>query len=1037
MASEHSEALSDNLSDDYWPQPARHGEITNTTGPLDKPANRDDYSDKDVKILWEIVVRAQIILTEDLTPTSRLPTHALFLAYDEVLPQYGLRPEDDQHISKLVFMVGGIKDRKAIKDKFLAVMERMNIDVAFDENMTDAYTETSDEHTEHTPRPGGHPGEPNDSSSEPDDYPRKPDGYPRETDGYPSGHQESRSAHIRSVSEPAGPRSEQVESTDEPADSLSGRLESISEHAESSSEHAEWTTFDRHEEPPASSPDHTESAEDHYEQHLASNAEAFRKKYHAKFAVVSALRQWQKKSQYISNVCDQLDAARQADLEDGAEDKFNTWRAAAAEAQQAAPTALPPNVYSKRLENIAARTHEILSQKKALRQWRQSAREQCQRAQDMQLEYERQQAESDPDIDLAFAPNKKLARLAGQVHKNLQLSRAFTQWSNRAEEEAEKAQMAAKAYEMNLKAKTFGLHRRLNASGLKKNASQELPADNSAPVVEVVPPHPRTTPAAPVPVPVSATRAIVQSEPTKSQAAVSRGAKVVHHGTQTQTRSAPENAVPSGAKAADEADEYTDDDEMDEKTMLARRHILRMRYLGAWESYTVESKSKIQEFQETRRIERLANTTSAWREEASSSQEQERTLARNADRANFYINTTKALPVWREKAQQSAEHETNVLETYAERANYHRKATKALPVLRNQTQQAEQRDEQLQYYAERANFYYRTSKIVSVWRVKAKEVAESRQVQENYAERADYYYSTRNTLLEWQSLAKQRRKERLKEAHLETRRIVKKSMGARCVKRWREKLQPSYDRYESMNANLEEAIAGRGRRQTSQAFHVWRERARELNELTQSCTAMKQQQVMEQWREVSALHEEMYVEAEEHWEEKAKSRALRNWNLNAIQNANRPEMVAIALEKKNRRLLRQGFEGWYSRTADKLVPLELPDGTFRSADQMVREAREQSSQNQARGLLQAWKEAARSRAQGAQRTEEEAYAPTPGRPQLLLGSLGRRETTTPLAPVPTRGPWQGRSSIMGGSEIGGRNARAGRSRRNLRVSWAA
>jgi len=49
-----------------------------------------------------------------------------------VLPMYGLDPENDQHISRLVFRIGGERGDGTLIDKFRAVMSRMGIDVQFD-----------------------------------------------------------------------------------------------------------------------------------------------------------------------------------------------------------------------------------------------------------------------------------------------------------------------------------------------------------------------------------------------------------------------------------------------------------------------------------------------------------------------------------------------------------------------------------------------------------------------------------------------------------------------------------------------------------------------------------------------------------------------------------------------------------------------------------------------------------------------------------------------------------------------------------------
>ncbi|KAI5926078.1 Sfi1 spindle body protein-domain-containing protein [Camillea tinctor] len=1012
--------------------------------------NRNEYSDDDINILYEIVLRAEEILEEELTPSSRLPTHALFKAYDEILPNYGLDPDEDQHISKLVFMVGGVKNEKFIIDKFKTVMARMNITLAMDVPSA-PISEVEDDAK---------------SGSSSDDYSEPPD---PKADGI---------HHIKPDLYDAGDYMGLVTATDVYEDQLDQYDASISR-----------------------------------EQHLASSAEAFRRKHHAKFSAVNTIRHWQNKSNYISNICDQLDAARQADLEDDAEDRFYIWRATAAEAELTAPEDLPSNIYSRRTERIAIRTYEILSTKKAFKQWRATSKARLKKAQETQP-----------------MPLDPLARLADRAHNNLLMSRAFAQWSNRAEKESEKAQMAVKAYEMSLKAKALGFRHHPTADTLIEKVHGSSP-DDVARNIAASDPHtsagaqseedeevdeekeammaqlaakayetnlkaralgirPRLTAEALIGNSheiASADGSHDQTKPGYNTVGQNTTAesKRAQAATQTdeidsearalpiRTRSTPDqpgngntstdsntaapkkrqkgalsvtfaDSVPPDASTNSSADQPSgstdddddDDDVMDERTLLARRHILRMRFFEAWENYTAERLSKVKEFEVEQQNQRLAQTIPVWRDEAVS--QKHRILALNAERANFYNRTTKVLPIWREKAQQAVEYEEEVLGHYAERADYYNKTTRTLPILRRKAQQAKEREQLLEHYANRASFFYRVTEALPVWRSKAAEAAERQQELACYSERADYYYKTHDTLQEWRNIAKQRRKESLKEAHLETRRIVKKGMGERCINQWREKLQPSLDRSEMMDANLEDAIAGREARQSWQALQTWRSRAQEKMNVASTREVIVKANALEQWREKSALCQEVRIEAEERREDRAKSRALKIWNSSSIQNANRPDMVANALEKKERRLLRSGFEGWYSKTADKLVPVELSDGNYKSVDQVVEDARRQSSENQVRGLFHAWKAAATNKnKQVVNKHVEETYAPTPGRPHLFLGPLGRRETTTPLAPVPNRGPWQPRDSILGGSEMVGRASRSGRPKRNLRVSWAA
>lgn len=694
--------------------------------------------------------------------------------------------------------------------------------------------------------------------------------------------------------------------------------------------------------------------------------------------------------QFHANMCEQFDAARLADLEEDVGSKFEAWRTMAREVDNMPPQTLPPGVYSKRVEGLAARAHEIHAMEVALRRWRQAAREQSR------------------EIQQAEEPLDPLERVLARAHNNLMLSRAFTNWSNRWEEESARAQMAAKIYEMSLKSKAFAIRGHPGGSA-RLGTSANLAKSDSVPQ--------------PPPVSNDIVSGTVCNNAGPSSAAIDVGNK-------TSAFALRESPIPND-RPADSGDE------MDETTLLARRHILRMRYYDAWEKYTMEKLKKVRDFRAEREDERIAHAIPIWRSEAEEASQKQETLRYNAERASYYNKSIKVIDGWRQENQARVQGQDYILNDYARRANFYYKTTKSLPVWRNKAEHAAQQQEVLELYAARAEYYYKATKSLPVWRKQTQEVAEhEEQTLARYAERADYYYRTQGTLLAWHDLAKQKRKQRLKEAHLETRRLVKKGMGERCIAKWRESLQPSIERFETLNTTLEDVIIDREWKQTVEALDLWRERAQERSEMGAISNATVKGRILEQWRDRSTYDQALYLEAEEHWKEKALSQVLKTWNLSTLQLPNRPLIVENALEKKDRKLLRTGFETWYERTADKLVPVELPDGGYKSVEQVVEDAQYQASLNQARGLLNTWKAATKDKGKGVQQVPQDVYTPTPGRPRIFLGGFGRSETTTPLAPVPSRSNWRASETAVRGSAIRGKASRSGRPERNLRVSWA-
>lgn len=88
------------------------------------------YSNHDIEILHAIVSTAQEDINTAREPKP-LPVAALFKAYDRILPNHGLDPDEDQHLSTFVFRIGGENGSGSLVDKFAAILGRMGIELEF------------------------------------------------------------------------------------------------------------------------------------------------------------------------------------------------------------------------------------------------------------------------------------------------------------------------------------------------------------------------------------------------------------------------------------------------------------------------------------------------------------------------------------------------------------------------------------------------------------------------------------------------------------------------------------------------------------------------------------------------------------------------------------------------------------------------------------------------------------------------------------------------------------------------------------------
>lgn len=81
---------------------------------------------------------------DGLPEQDRVPTNSLFQAYDAVLPAHGIDPENDQHLSRLVFRIGGERGEGTLLEKFGSVLSRMGIELEFDTSSIPAEPELSE-----------------------------------------------------------------------------------------------------------------------------------------------------------------------------------------------------------------------------------------------------------------------------------------------------------------------------------------------------------------------------------------------------------------------------------------------------------------------------------------------------------------------------------------------------------------------------------------------------------------------------------------------------------------------------------------------------------------------------------------------------------------------------------------------------------------------------------------------------------------------------------------------------------------------------
>ncbi|CAK7273307.1 hypothetical protein SEPCBS57363_005588 [Sporothrix epigloea] len=88
------------------------------------------YSNEEIELLHEVVALAQDILPT-LPKRDRLPNNALFHAADIIFPRYGVDPDTDDKLIRIIFMVGGMRSPDNLLDRFRTVLGGMGIELEY------------------------------------------------------------------------------------------------------------------------------------------------------------------------------------------------------------------------------------------------------------------------------------------------------------------------------------------------------------------------------------------------------------------------------------------------------------------------------------------------------------------------------------------------------------------------------------------------------------------------------------------------------------------------------------------------------------------------------------------------------------------------------------------------------------------------------------------------------------------------------------------------------------------------------------------
>jgi protein SFI1 len=965
---------------------------------LSAAGDGDEYSEEELQFIWDTVIRAEATLPQ-LPPSSRHPTNALFRAYGDLLEERNIEPIDGAKLDKLLFKIGGSRDGNTIAEKFQAVMAKMNITVRLDvDDITDDdFSSHSDISFQNNDRDQYHPSE--------------IAGYLGQTN--------------------RGDKVNHIEPSDKP--------------------------LNKNQDP----------EDDYAKAELLEKSAVEFEEHRDRMQTLHVLEQWQDKAYLLKNQAELFVEARVEDLILQSRDVLVAWNEIAVEVDEMPLDDLPANVYSKRIERIAMRTHEIKTSKNLLVGWRNRTQERLRQQTEQQRQWDEEHHRQIIEDEL-FQDDPKLLRLAQRTHEILSKSRTLAQWSNRAAEEEEKAEVAKRAHEMSLKAKAFGLRPKPQIfASLRQRLQEKISTTRPVHETEASRPHQitverpenrdaeeaapmeqlnSTQPSGPG---VSEQESHIQGHSSDTHRGVdpSQEPKLLPPHNVTAIRDFGVQVEPEPVMSKEVAqtnDESVLADELDERTLLAKRHLMRMRFFRAWEEYTSKHTKLVEEFATNKALEswyvrscqikataqegtqehaqrrdrhllaqwrrpderqrkleamaaafyrrrRLGNVLAGWRAAAIQAKAKAQESDEMSNLADQYCRTHGTLQAWKARSRETAV-KTSMKQD-------------ATQIWRNNCAEDQRRRELMEYMAQRVDLYRIKQKVVPSWRGAATGKVERKQQLRTWSQRADFYSLTTQAITTWRATAKAKRRARLRETYLEVRRRVKKAMGARCIAEWH---KSSEARRHHLDVVTEEFTKYHDWNAQAQSIMTWRLQAREKAEIGSARYNEAQQQHLKTWRSHNDSLLQLQIETEEHFQDKAISRAVKEWKLGSLQLESRRNASERHLNRQKKQL-KQGFELWYAKAADKAQRTPVV-----AEEESVIQEPEQ---------------------------EEVDFISTPARPRLFMGPL--TQTTTPLAPIPQRQPWSGLRGGPGDSILGrpltapgGTASRSGRSRRNLRVSWA-
>ena len=313
--------------------------------------------------------------------------------------------------------------------------------------------------------------------------------------------------------------------------------------------------------------------------------------------------------------------------------------------------------------------------------------------------------------------------------------------------------------------------------------------------------------------------------------------------------------------------------------------------------------------------------------------------------------------------------------------------------------------------------------VVSEWSGHAQHILKLQQ----WSGDANFYFLSSKCLKRWKACTRNSRRDKVKTAYAQIRRMSKINMARILLKTWHQKAQSISD----LNSHALEMKRNKEVVFGMNIFDRWRARAEEIGEMDSLWKEKLSQKQLMSWKDRSSAFKSLEAEAIINYQERQMSQAIKKWSLLNLQQSGRLHHAVGIREKNAKKAFRKIFTYWQQRTALKrpLNRLEVEEAdplgdTFKAEtwSDMGDEAR-----------VEKW---AKDIDDGNPSTPIPGYLSTPSRrTERVAAAAARFWSTTPRAPLSTPFERQLRAQYSGGHLPAARGV-IGRSRLGVSEGFA-